>query len=228
MDKDHQLHKKHRERMRNRYLREGSLNNFEDHNALEMLLYYSIPRADTNELAHRLINRFHGLDHVFEASVEELMEVEGVGENTALLIRLTSDLERKRQFAALEPRACLKTVEEQARFLEPYFYSLTVETSYLVCLDAQKRVITCEKISEGDALSEKLNIRRVIDKSSRRNVAYVLLAHNHPRGISVPSTDDMATSKWLIGVLQNFGVKLLDHLIFGSDGYSSMAEKGFI
>ena len=88
------VHEGHRDRLRQRFLQEG-LENFQDHNVLELLLFYSIPRKDTNEEAHNLINRFGSLSGVFDASFEELCEVKGIGENSAALIKIMPELFKK-------------------------------------------------------------------------------------------------------------------------------------
>ena len=85
------LHDGHRNRLKNRFLNEG-LTNFEDHNVLELLLFYSIPRSDTNEIAHELLNKFGSLHGVFEAGMEDLMSVNGISRHSAVLIKMIPEL----------------------------------------------------------------------------------------------------------------------------------------
>ena len=89
MSSDGKKHGGHRDRLRERFIRDG-LDGFEEHNILEMLLFYPIPQKDTNELAHALLDRFGSLESVFNATPEELMQIDGVGEHTARFLSMFS------------------------------------------------------------------------------------------------------------------------------------------
>ena len=85
------LHEGHRQRLKERFIKNG-LSDFEDHNVLELLLFYSVPRSDTNELGHKLLKKFGSLSNVFDAPVDELCKVEGIGLHSATLIKLIPEL----------------------------------------------------------------------------------------------------------------------------------------
>ena len=88
------IHDGHRERMKKRFLEHG-LDNFDDVNALELLLFYALPRKDTNALAHALLDRFGSLAGVLDASAADLLSVDGVGESIAGLLRLIPERSRR-------------------------------------------------------------------------------------------------------------------------------------
>lgn len=135
------LHDGHRQRLLQRFLREG-LDGFDEHNILELLLFYAIPRKDTNELAHRLMDDFGSLAGVLDASAQELQQVEGVGENTAGFLKLLPELTRV-YYSQKQQDLCLASTEQAGRFLLPRFIGRQEETVLLTCLDGKCRVLSC-------------------------------------------------------------------------------------
>ena len=134
------IHSGHRTRMKQRYLGQG-LEGFSDHEALELLLYYAIPRADVNPLAHRLLERFGSFRGVLDAEAAELTEVEGMGESAAALLRLVRDLNRRYLLDRQEKRPLLADSETAGRFLLPYFSGLREERVYVAFMDDELRLI---------------------------------------------------------------------------------------
>lgn len=168
MDKG--MHDGHRNRLKRRFLEEG-MEQFEPHNVLELLLFYSIPRQDTNETAHRLIDTFGSLSAVFDASVEDLVKVEGVGMNTAILIKLVPAVNRR----YLEDRALrgMRAVSSEAcgELLVSKFNGVTVERVLLLCMNNQGRVLHCVSISEGTQSMVDINNRRIVEAALRHNAS---------------------------------------------------------
>ena len=220
-------HAGHRERMRNRFLRFG-LDNFDDHNVLELLLFYAVPRRDTNVIAHRLLNAFGTLDGVFDASPEALMDVEGVGPGAAALIRLVPEAARRYFMARIKPGQILADSEAAGRYLLPRFLTCREETMYLVCLDGKLKVLDCREVSQGSVTSVSVNTRRVVQIALGQNASAVLLAHNHTSGIAVPSQEDVAVTLQLRALLAQVGVTLTDHIVVAGDDFVSMADSGLL
>lgn len=221
------VHDGHRKRLRQRFLAEG-LDNFTDVQVLELLLFYCIARQDTNPLAHRLLDHFGSLSQVMDASAEELCKVEGVGENTAVYLRLVTQVSR----CYLKDRAAktkiLPTVESCAKYLQPCFIGQNVETAYLLCLDAKCKLLCCRKISEGSVNSTELSIRKVVEAALSANASSALLAHNHPGGIAIPSYADIHTTMNVAAALRAVDVQLIDHLVFCEDDYVSLKQSGYL
>ena len=220
-------HAGHRERMRKRFLRFG-LDNFDDHNVLELLLFYAVPRRDTNVIAHRLLDAFGTLDGVFDASPEALMAVEGVGPGAAALIRLVPEAARRYFIARTAPGQILADSEAAGRYLLPRFLTCRDETMYLVCMDGKLKVLDCREVSRGSATSVSVNARRVTQIALGQNASAVLLAHNHTSGIAIPSDEDVAVTLRLRALLAQVGVTLTDHIVVAGDDFVSMADSGLL
>ena len=110
------IHDGHREKMRQRFLK-GGLDSFADHEALELLLYYAIPRRDTNPIAHALMERYGSLSAVLTAPVEDLQRVAGIGESAAVLLKLAPQLYRKARLSDAEQETVLSSVERVGAYL---------------------------------------------------------------------------------------------------------------
>ena len=220
-------HDGHRARMKKRFLRYG-LASFEDHAVLELLLFYAIPRSDTNLQAHRLIDAFGSLDGVFDATPEALMKVDGVGENAALLIRLVPEAARRYRIAREARGVVLTTPEEAGRYLLPRFLNAREETLYLVCLDPKQRVIDCRQLGTGELMMLNLNVRQITEVALMRNAAAVILAHNHPNGLAHPSQEDRDATRLVYNTLLPLHITLLDHIIVAGEDFFSMSDSNMI
>lgn len=209
------VHAGHRKRLRARFLKEG-IENFEDHNILELLMFYSISRKDTNEEAHALINEFGSLSNVFDASYEDLCQVKGIGERTAMLIKLMPALFRKYETDKLNKNdVILNSAELVAKYTSKYFKGLTEERLYLLCLDSNAEVISFDLISSGNINSTPLNNRLITEKSFNSKAASIILIHNHPSGITAPSRMDIDATREIAYAMELIGLRLSDHIIIG-------------
>ena len=217
------IHDGHRQRMKERFLREG-LDNFTEYQVLELLLFYCIPRQDTNVIAHRLISRFGSMSQVLEAPVRELKKVEGVGENAAIYLTLMKETARYYDVDRARQKQILPTVEECGEYLRHFFVGKKNETVYLLCLDAKCMVLGCYKVSEGGLNSAGVSARKVIDIALAANATSVILAHNHPSGLALPSADDIRTTKRLAKALHMVDVILTDYIVVADDDHISLAR----
>ncbi len=200
------LHGGHRARLKARFVREG-LDAFEDHNALELLLFYAIPQRDTNELAHRLIDEFGSLSGVFDASVEALMHVPGVGENTAVLIRLMSSLFAKyEQDKVNADSLVLNTAQAAGEYFVSQFIGKTTEQLLAVCMTHKCRVVNTV----------------VISAAIQNGASDILLAHNHPAGVAAPSAADIDATRNIVLTLRALGIRVNDHFIIAGKDWFSM------
>ena len=220
------IHEGHRKRMKERFMKSG-LDDFAPHNVLELLLFYSIPRGDTNPIAHRLIDAFGSLSGVFDATPEELMKVSGVGESTAILISMIPQMARK----YLEDKADAVNVVggcgDIGAYLLPKFVGRTNEALMMVSIDNKNKVISCSVVAEGTVDSAKVSRRKVMEEAMKVKATRVILAHNHPRGVAVPSAEDVAMTREIGRLFAQVGIELVDHIIIADDDYVSMAASGF-
>lgn len=219
-----QPHTGHRARVRARFLREG-LDSFEEHNALELLLFYAIPQRDTNELAHKLINTFGSLSAVFDASAESLMQVGGISENTAVLIKLIPAMYGKYTRSKKNPDTLfLRSAEAAGEYFTSLFAGKSTEHFYAVCMNHKCKVLKTVLISDGTARETQINTRKLLEAAVHTGASNMLIAHNHPEGVAVPSVADVDETNKLFHMLKNAQVKLNDHFIISGDEWFSMAS----
>lgn len=215
------VHNGHRQRMRQRFLKHG-LDNFEDHELLEILLYYCVPRYDTNVIAHRLVDRFGSLFQVIDAPIHELEKVEGVGPNIAAFLSLIKATHKRLGIAKVRQNAMMETIDQYAEYLKNLFMGIHNEAAYLMCLDAKRMLIDCCLISEGSVSTVNVSTRKVVEIALNTKATTVILAHNHPGGLAIPSEDDLQTTKMLAHALYLTGVVLADHVILTENSFVSM------
>lgn len=220
------IHQGHREKMRQRFLKSG-LEGFADHEALELLLYYAIPRRDTNPIAHRLIERYGSLLAVLTAPVEDLRKVEGVGESAAVLLKVAGQIGTRARLAEAEQKRPLSSVETVGAYLLERFAGETHEVVYQLCLDRKCKLLACKRLGEGGIASSGLDIRKLMENAILTSASTVILAHNHPSGVALPSDDDCAATEAARRALDTIGVTLADHIIVADDDFVSMAQSGF-
>ena len=220
------LHDGHRERKRVQFRQHG-LDGFADHEVLELLLYYAIPRRDTNETAHRLLQKFGTLQNVFNAPAEELSRVEGMGEGAALFLTLLPAVYR-RTMRSTGPEKVLNSVEKCGRYFLSLLAQERQETLYQLCLDAKGKLLTCKKLSQGSADCTSLSVRQVVENALLSGASAVVLAHNHPSGVALPSENDRAVTLWVRDALKTMDIRLLDHIIVADGDYVSMNQSGYL
>lgn len=217
-------HSGHRKRIKSRFLKEG-LDGFEMHNVLELLLFFGIPRVDTNELAHALLDRFGSFARVLDAPVEELRGVKGMTDSAATLLKLFPGVARlylDEKSVSGEP---LDTPEKLGEFLVPKFLGRTVETIFLLSLDSVLRPLGWDKLDEGTTKTSSLEVRQIYSKASQYNASRVVLAHNHPQGIAKPSNSDIIVTRGLQKGLRLLDIELVDHIIVADGEFYSIAKE---
>lgn len=216
------IHKDHRQRVRARYLSEG-IGSMAEHNIVELLLFFGIPYKDTNGIAHELTETFGDLGGILDAPVEELMKIDGIGENAATLIKLTRDIALK-YVQGKAPEVADSKGNGINDFIRMKYASETREIVYAIGVDAHGRVERCVKVSEGTHDRATINNRTVVEAVLRFNSKNVVIAHNHPHGFAAPSAADIETTVQLKELLETIGVNLVDHVIVSPDDIFSMAK----
>ena len=221
------VHDGHRDRKREQFLRCGA-ESFADHELLELLLYYAIPQRDTNPIAHALIERFGSLQAVLSAPAEELMEVPYIKEKAAVLVRLVPALYQRVLMSGEDCEVILDTRERIGEFFRRLFIAHASEVMYQLCLDGKGKKKGLYKLGEGDLGSVGLNIRQIMENTLRSKAVMVVLAHNHPSGLALPSQEDRVATRMVREALETMGVRLVDHGIVADNDYVSMAESGLL
>lgn len=221
------VHSGHRERVKNKFLKEG-LDGFESHAVLELLLYYGIPLKDTNTIGHTLIQKFGSLSSVFDAPYEELIKVDGIGKSAATLIKLIPQLCRRYQENLDKDKNWIFSYDEAGKLLINKFIGRTDEVIVLMLLDSRNRMIYCDVINEGTATTANIYVKKIVKLAVQYNAVYAILSHNHPSGHCIPSKQDMNSTMWIYEALKTVEIKLIDHVIVGGHDYFSMAKSGIM
>lgn len=219
------IHDGHRDRLRQRFLEEG-LEHFNPHQVLELLLFYCIPRKDTNELACNLIKRFGSLSAVLEAPVSELKKVPGMGEAAATFLSLIPAVNRFYLTHHDNTPVFMNSVSDYGNYLSQCLQGRRNEMVYMMCLDAKCKLISCREVGEGCTNYASVPIRRIVETALAENAVMVVLAHNHPSGLAIPSDEDIHTTRRLAAALSTVDIVLVDHIVVADDDFVSMSQSG--
>lgn len=217
------LHAGHRHRVRQMFLENG-LAGMPDHMVLELLLFYALPRRDTNAISHMLIQYFGSLRAVFDADISELKKVAGIGDSSALLIKLIPALRDRYSLYKVQKRVDFSSVERAADFFIDYYMTKTKEEVTALLLDNNGCLISFEKIHEGSVNSSDINPRRIAELALNKNAASIILAHNHPSGNAIPSDRDLLTTKSLMDVFSPIDLKVRAHLVVSGNQYTDIVK----
>lgn len=221
------IHDGHRNRKREQFLRCGA-ESFADHELLELLLFYAIPQKDTNPIAHNLLAHFGSLQAVLAAPPDELMEVPYIKDRAAVLIRLIPALYQRVLIAGDNSDIILDTPARIGEYFQGIFAAHATEVMYQLCLDGKGKKKGLYKLSEGDLGSVGVNVRQIMENTLRSKAVMVVLAHNHPSGVALPSREDQVATQMVRDALDAMDVRLVDHLIMADNDYISMAESGLL
>lgn len=217
------LHDGHRDRVRDRFLTEG-LDKFRDHQALELMLFYAVPRKDTNELAHLLLNRFKTFSGVLDAPVELLTEC-GLSKSAAVYIKLLPEIcSRYFKDKYKNDSSNIITEENIGDHILHYFIGADEEQVVLMLLDPKGKLRYCDIISTGSISASEINIRKILNLAVKYNASGAVIAHNHPSGIPLPSQSDVKVTISIKQSLKAVGVVLLDHIIVSDMDYTCMSQ----
>ncbi|MDD7289024.1 MAG: DNA repair protein RadC [Clostridiales bacterium] len=220
------IHDGHRSRMKQEFL-QGGLTHFSEPRALELLLFYSRMQGDVNPTAHALLDAFGSLAGVLDADPQELMSVPGVGENTAVLLKLIPALAAKYLASRTSAETIIRNSGDLRDLFAPYFFGARNELSFLACFDSKLKLLGVRKISEGGPNETNIGPRQIATAALSYNASAVVLAHNHPSGLASPSDDDISTTRYLFQVLRGLGIVLYDHVILADDDMVSMRDSGY-
>lgn len=220
------IHKGHRERVKQEFLK-GGLEAFSDVRALELLLFYALPQGDVNPLAHALLDAFGSLAGVLDASPEDLKRVRGIGDHTAILLKLVPALSAKYLASRTSDGFILRQTSDLRTLFAPYFFGARNEMTYLACFDGKLKLLGVRKISEGSPTATDIGMRQIAAAALSFNASAVVLAHNHPSGVATPSDDDVSTTVYLRKYLQGIDIHVYDHVILADDDMVSMRDSGY-
>ncbi len=221
-EQEKNIHKGHRQKVKNRYIETG-FDGMANHNILELLLFFGIPYKDTNPIAHELMDTFGSFSGVLKASISELKSVKGMTENAACLINMILPL-YARYAQDIKTEKLSMNTDDIVEYMRPKFLDTPNERAYAMCFDNSRCLITVRKLSDGDVNSTLFDMRKLASAVLETKAAAVVLVHNHPNGIPLPSQEDIAQTKFAYDFLQSLKVQLLDHIILSEEGKCSMVS----
>lgn len=221
-------HTGHRKRLKERYQKEG-LFNFDPHEILELLLSYAIPRRDTNKLAHILLERFGSLSNVFKASKYELMLVDGIGLESATLIRLCMDMTRYIEIDnGNKNEENLDTTKKQKEYCRKLFVGVNHELLLMLALNSTGKLLSTITVSQGTLNRSRVDIRKIVANAISTGCTGVVLTHNHPGGNAMPSNNDIVATNLVKRGLNAVDIKLIDHIIVAEKETYEMSKTDFL
>lgn len=221
------VHDGHRDRMRFRFLQEGA-EGLATHEILEMLLYGTIPRGDTNEIAHHLLDEFGSIANLIEADPYEIAKTAGVGIKSGVFLSLLHELVLRYEREKTDQKPALVSIQRSVEYCRALLAFRPRECFYAVCLDSRRKILHTSKVSEGTVNDAAVSPRMVVEKALRYKATGVLLCHNHPGGSAKPSYEDIILTNRLKSMLEPLGVEMMDHVIIGEEQYFSFFENDML
>ncbi len=218
----------HHKRLRERFIK-SELNGFHDYEVLELLLTFVLSRRDTKPIAKDLLSKFKTLAGVFSAEKEELQEIKGVGERTAVYLKLLNDtlgyvFEERARNDEIQFTKTLQLFE----YFKATIGNIKNEVMRVIYLDSRNRLIHAENLSEGTVAEAVAFPRKIVEGALRYHAVSVIIAHNHPGGLAEPSDNDDKITEQIKNALQTVGISLQDHLIIVEDEYFSYRQTGYL
>ena len=221
------IHRKHRQRMKERYLKDG-LDGFAPHEVMEFLLYYAVPYKDTNATAHAIINRYGSFAAALAADPQDLQNIKGLGEHSAILLSLMPKLFRYYQLDKWRHNPIMDSTEAFGSYGKSLFIGHGYETFYMLCLNSRNRLIHTVLLGKGTVSEVMVYVRLVVEAVIRYKAKNVVLMHNHPSGSLIATTSDISMTQEIMKALSTLTVSVLDHIIVADDKYLSFFEKGLL
>lgn len=219
-----ELHKNHRQRMYQK-VEEYGLESLPAHEVLEYLLFFAIPRCNTNPIAHRLLERFGDFCQVLEASPDELAQVEGMGPASARFLHSLLQVSRYYQMEKRRQTKQLKTEEQAIEYVKPLFIGEREEVLYAVILDDKGTILRTRQVGRGVANAVEVSAGRLAKTALMAGGTSVILAHNHPAGLPIPSSEDIITTGKMVKALGILGIDLIDHIVVAGQEATSMVQR---
>ena len=193
-----------------------------------MLLFYALPRVDTNPIAHRLLNRFHTLRGVFEANPDDLKQISGINDEAAVFLHILPSICKRYYMEKLLEEYSITSYEQIKEYLQIQFLDTTKEKIIFVCFDDNLNMIGCQELESGTFNAVTLSTQKLAEIAIRMHSQHVLLSHNHPTGNPNPSDSDIFTTRQIFAGLRYLDIQLIDHVIIGKNNQVfSMRESDF-
>ena len=211
----------HRERLRQRFDEAGA-DALADYELLEMLLFRSVPRADTKESAKELLRRFGSIAEVLNAREHRLREVAGIGETAARDLKLVAALTQRMLRARVQGRHILSSWMQVLDYCRAVMAYEDREQFRILFLDKKNALICDECQQVGTVDHTPVYPREVVRRALELSACAIILVHNHPSGDPTPSRADIEMTRTIMATAEPLGIVVHDHIIIGKSGHVSM------
>lgn len=206
----------HRARMRDRFKQSG-FDSFAEHEIIEYLLFDALPRVNTNDIAHRLLDKFGSLHAVLEASEADLTAIKGIGPRAAEKLTLIPHILKAYRKSKLGKKPAVKSIKQACEYCSVMLFGKPYEELYVLWLSTQNRILHSEKISEGGKTESPVYMDKIAASALRHHAVKAIIAHNHPGGSLKPSAKDIETTFEIMDALRLIKVDLVDHIIVSDE-----------
>ncbi|AOS96277.1 hypothetical protein AUP74_00810 [Microbulbifer aggregans] len=215
------------ERPREKLLQRGA-SALSDAELLAIFLRTGLPGLSAVDLARQLLADFGGLRPLLEASRSDFCRAKGLGDAKFVQLQAVLEMARRHLAETLQRSDALCSPQAVRDFLAAQLRHRRREVFCCLYLDSQHRVIAFEELFEGTLNAASVYPREVVQAALQQGAAAVILAHNHPSGISEPSQADLWITERLSQALELVDIKVLDHMIVGEGAALSFAEQGLL
>ena len=212
------MHTGHRGRLRYRF-EESGFDSFQDHEILEAALFPVFKRENTNDIAHALIDEFGSIKGVFEADYDMLQRVPGVGACSAFAIKVMLEALKRYERCTRETAPRYTRISQIGMYFFNKYIGVTKERLYVMLFNNRMNLLDCVQVSEGSVTSTGIPLNKINDLIVQKKAAAVVLAHNHPDGLAVPSPNDMDVTDTVRQLLESIDVTLVEHLIIADNRF---------
>lgn len=220
-------YKGHRQRLRSRFAQHGFAG-FHDYEVLELLLTYAIARADVKPIAKRLLTTFGGLAAVLDAPAIELQQVEGVGEQAALLLTVIRAVEVEHLRSQVMQSDVLDNPERVRQHLRLWLQGRRTECFGAIFTDQQNRCLLTDILFEGTVDRTAVYPRELVKIALMNDAKGMVLFHNHPAGSTVASVQDKELTRHVVDACALLDIRVLDHFIVAGNQVVSFQEQGWL
>lgn len=217
----------HRQRLRERFLN-GGLGGFQDYEIVELLLTLGTPRRDCKQTAKQALEKLGSLDAIFNASQKELDEIERIGPANVLVLKLFQSIAEYLAKERIVEKITLDSPKKVADYLQKSIGREKKEFFVMLALDTHNRLIKVSHISVGTLDASLVHPREVFREAIECSASQIIIAHNHPAGLTDPSPEDLAITTRLLEAGKILDIEILDHIIVSRSSYKSLKEANLL
>ena len=223
-NRQNNIHAGHRQRLKEKATNIG-LKNFNEHEALELMLTYAIPRYNTNPTAHALLNEFGSLYNICNASVHELEHVPGVGKECAKYLTFLLEFSEMMLKSKNTKVEYLGSTNRAVLYFRNNYRVTENEACYIVCLNSRNKIIKTLEFGNKDEIKVMFDFREVIKQLIAIKAYGIVVMHTHPNGEAKPSEQDLIATFQIVKQCMMANIKVFNHLIFNETSYCSLEDE---